>query len=356
MKLGNPEDLTRAISLQEIDIQNTPATDRVLCAKFFELGKSFACRFDKFSDKNDYTSADKCLSTAVQNSSATSWERLGVAANWANWRFHTNPSTAIEAYTAAIQICPTIINFGLNIADQHSRVQLIVIVIRDGVFTALKYGYLELATVWLDQGHSVIWNRILQMRTPLEALYLEYPQYCRRLKEISHQLESVPTYQDITPRIVQGRVKYSSDKLSLYQALAFEREELITTIRTLPKFSDFMGSITFEEIQRIIRSEGPLVMINLSQKGCDALIVSLNEIDHLSLLQFTWKKAEDSVTSLTNLLHHMKIDQRATRGVGLIYSTALNPDVIFKDILSQLWNDVAKPILNHLGITVSHFI
>jgi len=133
---------------------------------------------------------------------------------------------------------------------------------QDAIFIALRYGHLHLGVIWFEQGNSIVWNQILQVRTPLEGLRLAYPQYCKRIEEISIQLEVAVTYEGKSLKEVPESVSYSTEKVSLYQALASEREELITTIRTLPGFAQFLLSMPIEDLHIIAQSGFPLIMIN----------------------------------------------------------------------------------------------
>jgi hypothetical protein len=47
----------------------------------------------------------------------------------------------------------------------------------------------ERALEWLEQGHSVVWGQMLQLRTPMDGLQNNHPDFADNLAHISIELE-----------------------------------------------------------------------------------------------------------------------------------------------------------------------
>lgn len=99
-------------------------------------------------------------------------------------------------------------------------------------------------------------------------------------------------------------------------------EQLLTEIRALPKFARFLLAPTEDELKAAAKY-GPIVIINVSDYRCDALIIEKNQIRALSL----------------PLLHKSDIRDRAT-------NTGVD-----EKLLKWLWDTVAQPVLNTLRFT-----
>jgi tetratricopeptide (TPR) repeat protein len=126
--------------------------------------------------------------------------------------------------------------------------------------------------------------------------------------------------------------------------LASAWDDLVTQIRALPGFANFMHPPTLAELLRCSTS-GPLVMINISDYRSDALIltprgvetVSLPDLQPMSVLYHTvlffgaLNAAHDPEQSLQ--------DQREA-------------EAIIGSVLGWLWDAAVGPVLDRLGISI----
>jgi hypothetical protein len=101
-------------------------------------------------------------------------------------------------------------------------------------------------------------------------------------------------------------------------------------------------------------STGPVVTINISQKRCDALVImpGLDDVLHIALNQFSYQQAEKLYKFLRFLLKQRGVFHDVHRKGVLLPSCPINLEAEFEYILSELWLNVAKPILDGLAITV----
>ncbi len=100
-------------------------------------------------------------------------------------------------------------------------------------------------------------------------------------------------------------------------------DELVAEIRRQPSFQDFLLPPTESMVLRAAE-HGCIVVINVSQYRCDAIVVNAYRIRSMSLPRL--KKSE--------------IEERARRD-----------DLGSLDTLEWLWHTITNPILNHLGYT-----
>jgi hypothetical protein len=140
--------------------------------------------------------------------------------------------------------------------------------------------------------------------------------------------------------------------------LAQKWNEILTKIRTIPQFEDFLQPASFSKLLQNLPDSGPVVIINVHKESCDALalLLGLDEPLHIPLHKFSYEKATDLHNQLNVHLHAANVrmreceldDIRATRPVRDSNSVG-----VIRDILHPLWILVVKPILDGLGFSVS---
>lgn len=98
---------------------------------------------------------------------------------------------------------------------------------------------------------------------------------------------------------------------------------------------------------------GPVVVINVNNSRCDALIVmkDLDEVIHVPLNNFSRERALNLHESLYQLLSKAGVRVRDTRHMQRASTTS--DDCEFGEILSSLWTYVVKPVLDVLAFPVS---
>jgi hypothetical protein len=141
-------------------------------------------------------------------------------------------------------------------------------------------------------GHSLIWNQILQLHTPVDDLRQQHPDIADKFTILSKKLEGAGSGSglDVGSYPHQQSVVTSSEN---FHALADERAKLVDHIRGLDGFDQFLLPSTFSQLQ-LAACNGPVICINVSQLHCDALILlpGVDDILHVPLKKFTYKASE----------------------------------------------------------------
>src|SRR6202041_791906 len=101
---------------------------------------------------------------------------------------NTVPS-ALEAYTAAFELLPRLSWVGLSIASRHHGLLQARTLACDSAATAILANDLQKALEWLEQGRSILWGQLLQLRSPVDDLRATNPQLAVKLTSIAAELE-----------------------------------------------------------------------------------------------------------------------------------------------------------------------
>jgi len=304
----------------------------------------------------DVENAISQYSTAARSISGPTLPRFIACSRWAQLIPHLHHSP-LEAYTLALELLPQLAWLGLSVTDRHRHLLEASDVVRNAVAAAIDASQLDKAIQWLEQGRSIIWSQVLQLRTPLDHLKNVHPELAGHLSYLSKTLEGA-TVCDVMLPVSGGHDRPSPSEVAVhYHDLAHEREELVKKIRTLDGFEGFLSPKSLADLLPAANN-GPVVILNVSSSRSDALVLipSHNDILHIPLPDFNFNIAHTLQKSLKMLL--TTSDRRTSGDLGRAGQLALFSQPIeadFKYILSQLWLLVVKPVLDVLAINVFFF-
>ncbi|KAM0243061.1 hypothetical protein ACHAP5_006937 [Fusarium lateritium] len=116
--------------------------------------------------------------------------------------------------------------------------------------------------------------------------------------------------------------QHQVSQLNRRHVVATELDDIIHEMQKLPGFEDLWAAPTEVET-RAAAKHGPIVVVNISEARCDALLIESDKIRALAL---------------PNLYH--KLGQFARKG-----------DLGSVQVLEWLWKDITKPVLDTLGFS-----
>jgi hypothetical protein len=248
----------------------------------------------------------------------------------------------------SLDLLPVLAWLGLSIKDRHYHIVRAGKMARNAATAAIAAGLPGVAVEWLERGRSIIWGQLLNLRTPVDDLRNKHPVLAEKFIFLSAQLERTGIRGGETnatnPLTQAPNAQRSHDQ-------ALERNTLLEDIRRLEGFDRFLLPKAMSELSKAAQG-GPVVILNISDDRCDALVLSPGAPDviHIILPEFTPEDAENLSQSLHALVHHRGRNERL---MGQREGN-LDPEEVFGLILSELWTKLVKPVLNALNITVSH--
>ncbi|KAJ7828707.1 CHAT domain-containing protein [Mycena leptocephala] len=346
-RFGDLSDINNSVLMFEDAVQLTPDGHPDKPSLLNNLGASLSCRFEQLGDPQDsqqlllyYTSA-ACSTTGPANI------RFGAARRWAKHAQVHQPSSLLHAYTTAIELLPELAWLGLSITDRHHHLLQAGQVVRDAASAAIAVHDYQKAVEWLDQGRSVIWGQVLNLRTPVDELRNSHPDLATELVSLSTSLETAGTQSHAAADATKPQSLQSIAKKS--HALALERSHVLQQIRELPGFERFLLPKPISELSPAAQ-KGPVAILNTSAYGCDALILLpglVDEVIHVPLSDFTLLNAQVLAKVLASIVG---TSGRSDRLHGSIEGD-MAPDDIISYILFELWSKIVRPVLNALAIT-----
>jgi tetratricopeptide (TPR) repeat protein len=349
-RFGRLEDVETAISVYQKAAELTPDDHPNKPSLLNNLGHAHLIHSRHLPDPNHLKHAHLYFSEAANSPLGPPHHLFKAARNWAKCETLLSRSPLL-AFSRALQLLPRIAWLGLSFTDQHALLAQVGDVVREAVTAAIQHDEYEMAVEWIEQGRSIVWQNLLNLRTPVDQLAESHPDLADRLRTISRQLETSTSHDSGFNQ---------TDKLGIdevarkHRELSIERDKLIDTIRAIPEYKSFMSPKRFDELAPVAH-EGPVVILNVQESRCDALVLISSDADVsavvIPLEQFSYDMSKKLSEALKSLL--LSCGVRSRNLLRAIRDGADEHDVTFKNILSILWRHVVKPVIDGLAYQVS---
>jgi tetratricopeptide (TPR) repeat protein len=342
-RLGEMGDIEKAIASLEDAVRLTPDGHADKSGELKNLGQSL---FAGFKHQEDLSYLKRSIFAAFQSATQTTGPasiRFHAAILWSQCTHlcHHDVSvpSLLQAYATAFELLPRVSWLGLSITSRHHELVAARTFACDAAAAAILANRLSMALEWLEQGRSVIWGQILHLRTPLDGLRVFDPKLAAKLSSIAIDLERGNSQAFFAGGDNEASPEQAVQK---HRRLANEWERVLEQVRKLPSFERFLLPKQYSELQDAA-CNGPVVVLNASQYGCDALIIaSPLELHHIRLHNLTYGRAHDLQKLLNEMLDNQQLyNERHGRCVLPGYS---NADGSFRDLLKELWDLVVRPV------------
>lgn len=322
---GDLSDSDRAITTYNVALQLTPDDHPKKPHFLFNLANVFI-------NLDDHSTLDQpilLLSAAARLSTGPPSARFEACSLWAWCARRLQHSSLLDAYTFAIALLPQLAWLGLSMQDRHRELVRAQNVINDAVATAIEFGEYSIAIEWFEQGRSIVWSQVLQLRGSANALREVVPYLADRLLQVSDELA-----QEAAEEVD------SIDASQRRYGLAFEWEELLLEARKIPGFGDFCLPMKASQLMSSALCR-PVIALNISSIRCDAIVLGhgQNDILHIPLSEFSFQDAQSWLQYFSHALSSLG------RGVRRISVFSTN-DV--EKVLALLWTHVVNPVLDIL--------
>ncbi|CAG1973224.1 unnamed protein product [Fusarium graminearum] len=304
------KDLEESIQLEREALDEIPQDHQYRSEMLNTL--SYRLRDAAKNDK-DLGPASECFLEALQNKNAPTITR--VRAGSALLQCCPDKQKAYQAAQVIMGLLPQLITRSHETSDKQHAAGF-----RAGMTCSATAAALQAdrplfeAIQVLELGRGVLAKYSEEMLFDPVKLGLLSPEQAKAYSHLRDELQDSNTFY-------QGcSLESHISQLNKRHSAATELDELIVEIRKLPGFDDLWTAPTEAEIFEAAKY-GPVVVINISDGRCDAIIVNKDQMRSLAL------------RNITNDLH-----QFARKG-----------DFGSSKILEWMWDNITKPILDALG-------
>ena len=257
--------------------------------------------------------------------------RLTCAVRWAQAARDEGLASQAEAAHAAIaSLLPLLAWRGLDRATQEYQLGVWGSLATDAAAWAITAEHPEHAIELLEAGRTILWSQLLQTRDETDDLRAAHPDLAERLDQARARLDgrgpAEPGVDAASADLAaSGRMRAATDW-----------DDVLAEVRTRPGFESFLSVPSFSHLSAAA-ANGPVVVINVSQYRCDALVVTPGGIRVIPLPELTLADAERHAAALR------------TAGSPAGESRAAVQAAI-DATLPWLWQAVTAPVLHELGL------
>jgi tetratricopeptide (TPR) repeat protein len=306
-------------------VEATPADDPDLAFRQISLGYALLTRFEVDGYNEGLSTALEPFRAAARATHAKTSTRLDAAKVWAGYAMRFGDAAdALEGAALSVELLPAVAWHGLDRETRERNLADGAALARDAAACALSAGKPERAVELLELGRSVLWAETLRLRGDFDALISEVPELVRELTRVRAALES-PEHSAGEDRVM----------------LAQQWDGLVAAVRKRPGYGTFLTGQPFSALAKAAEA-GPVVIVNISQYRCDAIIVKPESTVEVVPLPSVTVPGINAITNryLTDLRSATDPDDPSWFR-GLARHT-------LHHTLGWLWDNIAEPVLSAL--------
>ena len=320
---GGIEDLNEAILLGRDALALQPSWQPGRSQSLDNLTHNLHTRFTRLSQPYDKEELFSLYLDLAYPHLIVSSTELSVARTWIRVAEELHHPTILRAYETSLRLLALHV-VTLPPLPQHPTMLkgLTSSLAVDAFSACLRNRFPTDAVVLLEQGRGVFWSQLTHLRSLFDVF-------------ISSDLRGETLADEFTKQTLLIRTALDSpgpDQHDRVRHLELEFQSIVTRIRQLPFLREFPLSPPFFDLQQAA-CEGPVIIVNASEYGCDALVVLIDRNPHHIPLSIT----KDGVRGLTSKLGTLTVD---------VMSKDVTTDLT--NILQELWDKVVFPIVHFL--------
>ncbi len=323
--LDRPDDLDEAVRAVRAAIGETPADHPYHTAYLLNLGQTLRQRWARTGDPADLDEAIAVSRKAASAQVGPTRFRAAAAALQASLAAAAGRWTdAMTGYAAAADLTVRTVARHITRRDREHLLDGMGGTAADAVASCVRAGAIGRGVELFEQGRGVLLGQALDSRTDLTALAAHHPEVAERFTALSQELDSTGPAGDAVARRTA--------------AAAFDR--LVADIRDLPEFGAFLRPPKVEQLRP---DEGHVVIVTVSAFGSYAVVVpAAGDLTAVALPELTPDGLLTEVLAYLDALDDIEANaaRRRARGQEQLVRT-----------LGWLWDTIAGPVLDHLGIT-----
>lgn len=286
------------------------------------------------------------LRTAARVRTAPPATRLRAATAWGHLAAeHGDRTDAAHGLGLAVELLPEVSPQRLERLDAQRWLSDFAGLASDAAALHLADDQPERALSLLELGRGVLLNRQLRIRddlSPLRAADSTLAADFERLRDELDRLdaaESAPLPMADTTAVGDAHIRAAAGRRrERRQEVVREFTAVVERIQNTPGFTGFLGPVS-ADVLRTAAADGPVVVVNVSQYGCDALLLTAAGLRHVPLQDLR----ADQLDQMALDFHRQVLragDSSTSR------ADAADAEDQLAHILDRLWRTIADPIVS----------
>lgn len=334
---GDPSDMNESVRILELAMTQMMEDhpDQPTCMK--TLGHGYETQFLISQDRTYLDRAFECFLGASQSLQAVPLLRINAVRQAIGILHQQNEwSQANKLAREALSLLPLLCGRYLSRDDQqHAMIQASGLA-ADACSLALKTGDVCGALQQLEFGRGLILGYMIDSRSDLSELKRDQPTLAEEYATLRFKAS-----RQINTEGSTGREVLLKERREAAQKI----EELLSQIRAVPGYDRFLLEPSIDELKHLA-TEGPIVVVNVTDISADAIILTHSRLKALPLPGLS------SATAPLDLQRHFEQYASCRRGdyerdiLDEMEEAGIVPSL--PDQLSWLWSNCVKHVLEEL--------
>ncbi|KAI0039840.1 hypothetical protein FA95DRAFT_1550329 [Auriscalpium vulgare] len=335
-QLGNMSDLKEAIMLHREALKLNPPGHPERSSILNYMAIAVHTQFKQLGEMSDLEEAIN-FELASEYIYAGPTIRLKYTLTWAKLAHQYRHKSAGHAYRKALLLLEQCLTIFPTPQLQHSFFQTVPRISElasNAVSCAIESGDLKEAVEVWEQGRGILWSKMRAYRYPIEQLKSQNAVLAEQFENVTLQLDQLTTMYDSGSQSSGSHV--FEKQLKTKRQLNKRWNDLIKEIQSSPGFQTFLTIPSFSNIKRVA-SEGPVILVNISQHHSDALILFNVDSDPINVpLPDTAEYTVFEIVSCSSLAHSSQVHDD------------LYMDETINKVLKHLWKYIVCHIFQRL--------
>ncbi|KAH7338654.1 CHAT domain-containing protein [Rhizoctonia solani] len=334
---GDHTTLDEAMSLSELATSLLPDTSAIRADIYAQLAETRYQKFEWGHSPEDLESCIAALEKAALSEGSPRPRRLLLTQRWEDIAVKHNHLSLSRALGVSLKHQNKIVGLGKSVKFRHEYLAKNPSVASRAAARAIRQGSLEFAVECLERGRSILWRQTLELRVSLEQLKNVSPSLANQLAAVVEELDESERLQTVSgPFSVTLMDLKDPDRILQYQReLSEQYDLLLEQIRALDGLSNFLRPFEYSDTIGIA-SDGPVVLLNLCDEGCDALVLLHSGVHHVPLPDADFETLSARRAALMTAAAHV------------MYDEGTEMDAILPPLLRMLWVSLVEPVVSFI--------
>lgn len=189
-RLSAPQDIDEAIACAAHAGSIIPVGHVRKAYQLWRLGISHRLKYQHQGEISDLAASLVSLQEAALSLVGPPSVRFRAACDWARLCLSGKMlESVLGAYHLVMQLLPQVVWLGSSVTRRYEEVSTLGAVVYEAATTAVVLKDFNLSLEWLEEGRSIVWKQILQLRTPFDDLRVVDPALSSQLEQVSQSLE-----------------------------------------------------------------------------------------------------------------------------------------------------------------------
>ena len=250
---------------------------------------------------------------------------------------------AVAGFEVAVGLLGLVAPRALARRDQEHLLAELDGLASEAAACCVRAGLPDRAVELFEQGRGILLSQALDIRTDLTALAREHRDLAARFAALRDELDSAADHSRrpimspaATDELAVNGARPTRFAMERQREIAEQFDTVVEEIRAQPGFAGFLRPLPARDLAAAA-ADGPVVIVNVSRHGSHALILTSGGVlEPVALEDLAPDRVAEQVARFLDA-----IEEPGT--------SAAQQDLM--DVLGWLWEAIAAPVLDHLGLT-----